>query len=149
MRPDMAHPVLIIAAFLLLACAPGTTHRESNRVPIVPPDTIPGWIYAESNLETNSSYMSGTFVRNIVVILFTPGATQAQRQEAIDLIAGQVVGGNRTMPTGGEYFIRIEDDGTAAALFRAIERLEALPQVEYAVPEQVVDAGDLFRDPVP
>ena len=45
-----------------------------------------------------------------------------------------VVGGAR-LGRGGYYYIRIEDDGTSAPLFRAIRKLKSFPQVQSATPE--------------
>ena len=101
----------------------------NSPVPPIAPETVPDWVYAEENIISNSPLMLGEFVRNIVMVLFQPDATQAERQAAVDLIGGEVVGGSRMFITDGVYFVRIASHGAGAALFRAVVQLEALPQV--------------------
>ena len=63
------------------------------------PDTILEDLYAESSIIRNTEYMSGAFLRDVIAIAFRPGATQEQRQAAIDMIGGRVIGGWRTPGT--------------------------------------------------
>ena len=75
--------------------------------------------------------MSGPYPRNVVMIAFRDEATQEQKQAAIDAIDGEVIGGGWI----DYYYVRIQDDGTADPLWKAIDLLEALPQVANAGPD--------------
>jgi hypothetical protein len=118
--------------------------RMSNPVPAIAPEEIPAWVYDEANVITDSPLMSGRFLRNIVVVLFKMGATQEERQTAIDLVEGEVVGGRRLFRNDGFYYVRIQDDGTAGPLFAAIKQLKALLQVEGAIAELVGMTGPAY-----
>jgi hypothetical protein len=78
--------------------------------------------------------MTGPYPRDIIWVWFRDGASQAQRQAAIDSIDGIVVGGYRYRP-GGVYYVRIKQDGTAGPLHIAIKKLMTLPQVMAATPD--------------
>ena len=111
----------------------------NSPVPPIAPDTIPDWVYEDENIISNSPLMPGKFLRTIVVIGFQMDATQAERQAAVDAINGTVIGGRRWYRTDGDYFVQIQDDGTARPLFEALETLNALPQVDLAYCE-LIDA---------
>lgn len=121
--------------------------RQGAQVPALAPDTVPQWVFADSNLVTNTERSAGTFPRNIVSILFREGSTREQRQAAIDLIGGEVVGGVPVLGGRGFYLVRIAHDGTDAPLFEAIRRLEELPQVEFAGPEYVLNSPGNYLTP--
>jgi hypothetical protein len=95
-------------------------------------------VYDEANIITGSPLMSGRYLRNIVKVIFEPGTPQEQRQAAIDLIEGEVVGGSRLFRTDGVYFVRIQDDGTAGPLMRAKAQLNSLLQVANASAEHLL-----------
>lgn len=102
-------------------------------VPAVAPDTVPAGFYDAENIRTGSACVSGRMLRGIVVVTFNEGTTQADKQAAIDLIDGEVVGG--ILPRDGKegyYYVRVEDDPDGQVLCNAIEALNALPQVGYA-----------------
>lgn len=107
--------------------------RASNPVPALAPDTLPDWIFAPSNIIKNAPEMSGTFLRNVLIVEFHEETPQEERQAAVDLIGGEVVGGFRFYgENDGLYYVQISDDGTTAPLFHAIRTLQALPQVALA-----------------
>lgn len=95
-----------------------------------PPDSVPHWVYADSN------FRAGRFARGVVVVIFWPTATQAQRQQAIDLVGGVVIGGRRLSSGDGYYYLFIPDDGSGKQLDTAVARLRALPQVQGAATER-------------
>ena len=64
-------------------------------------------------------------------------ATQAERQAAVDSVAGRVVGGRPFRGGDGYYFLRVPGNGDPRVLFEAIRVLNALPQVLSATPEYV------------
>jgi hypothetical protein len=121
--------------------------QQTPTVPAVAPDTVPGWLY---DFETsNSPVMSGTFLTNIVFVVFKQGTSQPERQAAVDLVGGTVVGGLRAYGDDGYYVVRIEDDHPTVpgqALVEALELLKALSQVALARPEfYVSDPEDHLR----
>lgn len=96
---DLGRRSWSLLAGCLLAVSVGCARRVSNgprqqiQVPMTPPDSIPAWITADSSLDR-----SGGFTKGVVVVLFQKGATQRQRQAAVDLIGGRVVGGQYAGP---------------------------------------------------
>ena len=56
------------------------------------------------------------------MVAFKEGATQPERQQAIDAVGGEVIGGEH-VDRGGYYYVRIPSDGTADVLFRTIAKL--------------------------
>lgn len=102
------------------------------RVPAQAPDTVPAGVFVASNLRGGSACVSGPQLRGIVLLVFRAEATQAERQEAVDLVEGEVIGGRRPLAPEGEYVVRVEDDEDGEILCQAIETLNALPQVDYA-----------------
>jgi len=101
-------------------------------VPPTPPSGIPLDLYHESNVIAGSRLATGPYPRNVVLVRFHRSATQAERQAAIDLVGGEVVGGS---PIAGIYIVKAPEDGTDAPLVSAIERLSTLPQVASAGPD--------------
>lgn len=115
-------------------------------VPSVAPDTVPPGFYEEADFRRGSACITGKMLRGIVVVRFEPGTPQSERQEAIDLIDGRVVGGvNSRKDTEGWYYVQVEDDPEGQILCDAIETLNALPQVGYAREELFASA--LYRRP--
>ena len=57
-----------------------------------------------------------------------PGATQAERQAAIDPIGGVVIGA-MAYAGDGEYYVRIARDSTGEAVTKAVDLLESMPRV--------------------
>jgi hypothetical protein len=105
--------------------------------PATAPDTLPATLYASENVGTDLTGMTGTYLRDVVTVLFTPGATLEDRQAAVARAGGTVIGGV-PMPDGdGVYYLRIQGDTTAGPLLAVIDRLRALPQVAGASPEFV------------
>lgn len=113
------------------------------KVPLGPPDGVPESVYAPAKISTDLAGMSGTYVRDVVTILFQPGTPQEERQAAVNAVNGTVVGGI-AMPGGdGEYYVQIPDNGTATPLLNAITLLSGLPQVIGTGPEFIMDGSAL------
>jgi hypothetical protein len=102
---------------------------KKAQVPAQAPDTIPQWVYQPANFDSNTASIKVPFVKNIIVIQFQAGATQAQRQAAVDLVSGTVVGG-RSFPSGeGYYYVSVPDTARGGGLVAAVDALKALQQV--------------------
>jgi hypothetical protein len=109
--------------------------RAGSPVPAVAPDTIPAWVFADSNVVSDSVQSAAAFYANVIEVKFVPGASQANRQTAIDAVGGEVVGGE-SLPAGGEgaYFVRIAAGRQIDPLREAARALRAMPQVDGAAP---------------
>lgn len=121
----------------LIACRPPATSAQLRRVPAVPPPGAPRELWNPENQVQDSTYTRGRFLRDIAAIRFKPGASQSERQTAVNAVAGTVVGGIPLGGGDGYYLVRVPGDGTARPLFEALARLRALPQVESATPQYV------------
>jgi hypothetical protein len=87
-----------------------------------------------ASMGSNSTHAFGAFPQCVE-------QPRGQRQAAIDLVSGVVMGGhNRT--GNGMYLVRVADPGNGSALTRASERLEALPSVSAASPVSPSDPSD-------
>jgi hypothetical protein len=124
--------------------------REAPRFAVVPPtapDFIPDDLYADSSIIEDTEYTSGPFLRDVIGVAFMPGATQAERQAAIDTIGGVVIGG-MAYANDGDYYVRIAGDSTGEAVTKAVDLLESLPQV-YAAWVIIVPTGGELNELVP
>ena len=135
-RPSRIGLVALAFGFAVTLPACGGRGRQPDargwlRVPPTAPDTIIEDMYAESSIIRNTECISGAFLRDVIAVAFQPGATQEQRQAAIDMIGGRVIGG-MAYAGGGEYYVRIAGDSTGEAVTKAVELLETLPQVYVA-----------------
>jgi len=97
-------------------------------VPAIPPDGVPAWFYDDSSYTNNGL----GFQKRVIGVKFRSGATQSERQAAVDAVGGSVIGGRRASIGEGFYHLLIADNGTGAQLTQAIQTLQALPQVEIA-----------------
>lgn len=145
---DSAKLGLSLLIYAVTACGGGRLSgippRQSNEqqgpashlVPAVSPDTQPAWIYDDTSIVTAPN-RPGPFIKNLVLVLFSPNAPQEQRQAAIDSVKGVVVGGVRLNSRDGLYLVALRDDPTQAFLFRALGILAGMPGVSSALPDYV------------
>ncbi|HEX8391418.1 MAG TPA: S8 family serine peptidase, partial [Longimicrobium sp.] len=75
--------------------------------------------------------MSGPYPRNIVELYFHPSATLEDRQSAVDMVNGRVIGGGG----GGGFYYVLVPTTTGDALWAVIDSLSALPHVRLASPD--------------
>lgn len=123
----------------------GTALRASKPVPATAPDEIPADLYNNPDqILKNSPYfsLSDKVLKNVVSVRFQDGASMAMRQEAVDAVGGEVIGGQPFPGMEGYYLIRVEDDGTGKQLSEAIDRLNATPGVAAAEPEYLFNPGE-------
>jgi subtilisin family serine protease len=118
---------------------------ESVGVPATAPDTIAAWVYSDSNVERSSPNTPAVFLKHIVIVQFATGATQAQRQSAVDAVNGTVVGGSPVSSGEGQYYLSVPDTLGGIGLRQAVAALSPLPQVQFAMMEIAVET--LFRRP--
>lgn len=110
----LALPALLPAA----ACAP------VRSVPDVPPQTTPAWFSDSAHSIPCYGRAIGTCVRGVLSVEFHASATRAEKQAAISMVGGQVVGG-----AGPRYYVHMPSVTTRAGMDNATARLQALPQV--------------------
>ena len=112
-------------------------------VPAHAPDSIPQVLWdsltAPENLMTNPPGMRGRWARNVMMITFQRTATQPERQAGIDLIHGEVLGGNQWPGGDGEYIVRIPyatapGDSISGPVIRAFLALRGHPSIAAAYP---------------
>jgi len=112
------------------AATDGTECPVRRAVPAVAPETIPAWAGADSNRLVDPAGVRSAVARNVVQVMFVPGAPQADRQAAVDLVGGAVIGGRRYLDEGGGlYLVQVPGDSTGERVLRAIRLLATLPQV--------------------
>ncbi len=97
---------------------------------------------APDNVITGDPHFPGRVVRNKLWVLFRHDATEEQREAAIDLVDGVVIGG-MTRRNDRYYYVRFaaNPDSGAVPLGRAIRALAALPQVQDVQADQLATNG--------
>jgi subtilisin family serine protease len=114
-----------------------TATPTEYRVPVTPPDTIPAGLYDSTNIILDSPHfgLSRRILKNTVAIRFHATATRDERQAAVDVIKGRVVGGRQVAGGDGYYFVRLTDNGTGQQIRAAVDTLSTIPSVATAQPE--------------
>ncbi len=112
-----------VRAFRFTLVARGTTGAA---VEMRPPNTVPGWVYSDTNFVRRGP------AKRLLIVRFRPTATQAQRQRAVDLLGATVIGGRHLGEAEGFYYLWIPADTTEPQLQKDAARLEGLPEVESA-----------------
>jgi hypothetical protein len=111
-------------------------------VPAAAPDQVPLEEVEDSrapeNILTNDPRIPGRIVRNKLWLLFRDSASVEQREAAVDLVQGVVIGGRHIGPSP-YYYLRIpaNPDSGAGPLAAAIRTLAVLPQVQHVMPDVV------------
>lgn len=132
-----------VTAFRVTLYATGT---NVFTVPAHAPDQVPLEEVEDSrladNIVMNDPRIPGRVVRNKLWLLFRESATPEQRQAAIDVVQGVVIGGRQTGPSA-YYYLRIpaNPDSAGGPLAAAIRTLAVLPQVQHVMPDVVTGAA--------
>ena len=116
-------------------------------VPMSPPDSEPSDLRDSTKWVSGEPHYAGLILRDIVVLIFRPGTAQADRQSAIDLVNGTVVGGYPVPNTESAYLVRVPSDSALEPLFQAISKLRGLPQVSVAMPDEILIDAPTYRRP--
>ena len=106
--------------------------RVVARVPETAPHFQPPTIEDELVLNAHGDRVSTA----VLSVFFEFGAMQSERQAAVDLVGGTVIGGVNA-GSNGWYYVRVEGDGTIERIFEIAHTLDALPQVTLAAPYTV------------
>lgn len=134
-----AHPS-IQTAYPISMDARNVLHdrRPTSPVPMTAPDSAPTALWdsvtAPANLLNDPPAVTGTVVRDLVYVRFRPGTTQSDRQAAIDLVHGRVIGGMAIGVQEQFYAVRIPyvlapGDSTSGPILRAQAALSHLPTI--------------------
>jgi subtilisin family serine protease len=121
--------------------------RQPQSFPALPPDSLPSWIYADSNLVDGGAVIAGLIARHALIVAFDPATSGADRAAAIMRVGGTVVGG---MPMDGDlegwYFLQIPA-ASPAAILAARDTVEAMPGVVMSIPAMRDGWGPDYRLP--
>jgi len=128
-----------------IGIAISTDFPATQSVGIVPPDTTPAWIESSASLHAPTDSIPFRFVKNVVRVLFRDNSTLADRQLAVALVGGTVIGGRPFNARTGIYYVYIDDDGSGAQLWHATRRLKTLPQVQLAAP--ITELAEMYLRP--
>jgi subtilisin family serine protease len=112
--------------------------RLGGSVPATAPDTVPGDLYGNpANILVGSPYfpLAQHVLRNIISLRFAEGTPQHTRQQLVDLVEGEVIGGQRFPHIEGYYLVRVPDDATGAGMYAAMQVLNTDVNVDAAEPE--------------
>lgn len=145
-RPSVA---TILAVLVLCGCrAPRSAGQQpagapsSGAVPARAPAKTPEALFDSLGVLPATH---AVIIRSIVTVLFKPDATQAQKQRAVDMIQGTVVGGYRAEPIE-EYYIRIKGT-TLDDILKAASILSRAPGVDTAFPLRRDSTSQAARPP--
>jgi hypothetical protein len=143
-----------LTALLLTGIAVPLFSQEAPR-PLSEVSGIPTDLYRASNLVTNTTWMSGTVLRNVVVIAFMDGVTAEERSRIYRLVGAHAV---YLDPDDGPlplfYIVEINTHPDACTVQQAITLLEYQPEVKSAYPEMVASfdedggLGDVLNTPI-
>lgn len=125
---------LLIVTHALACASPGRPAEtppveRGQSVPSTPPNFQPPELDVGLVSNDNGDSVSTT----VLSVDFDAEATQTERQAAIDLVGGTVIGGvNRG--GYGWYYVEVAGDGTTETIYEIARTLDALPQVLLATP---------------
>jgi hypothetical protein len=105
-----------------------TATEQEERVPMSAPRFRPAWFSDPGQSVDCMPLMAGPCLKNVLVIEFEPNSSQEERQSAVDLVKGTVVGGQ-----AGAYYVQIHSPDTlyVARLGSSVAQLKRLPQIKY------------------
>lgn len=100
-----------------------------------PPDSVPSWIYADTNFADGRDVIAGKVAKNILIVAFDSSMTNAARQAVLSRVHGSIVGGVRMQPElgGGFYYVRV-DAPTPSAVLALQDTLTPIPGVALVIP---------------
>jgi hypothetical protein len=124
--PLLRFRVLLPVALLLPAALAGQDRHV--------PGDLPEWLFADSILVQEPSWITATVAKNIVVLSFRSGTTAGRRMAIVQQVHGMIVYNDRTYGSDGAYFVRVATHPDACGVKQALDVLRRLPEVETATP---------------
>lgn len=127
--PLLRFRVFLPVALLLPAALAGQNRHE--------PGDLPEWLYADSILVQEPSWISATVAKNIVVVAFRSGTTAGRRMAIVQQVHGTIVYNDSAYGSDGWYFVRVATHPDACAVKQALDVLDRLNEVETAIPHSL------------
>jgi hypothetical protein len=128
-----------------MGVAISTDFPATQSVAMTPPDSVPDWLSADSSAIGPTDSIGFSFTKNAAIVVFHENATLAERQLAVALVGGKVVGGRPSALGSADYYLWLPDDGSGSQLLAATRRLKALPQVSVAMP--MIHLSEMYLRP--
>ena len=144
-RALAARAILIAGTELLILTGPARAQQPAARP--VPNDNPPDWVYADTNLVDHAAWISGTVVKNVVILAFKPGTTFERQAAIVRMVRGTIVQHDSTLGADGFLMIRVASHPDACAVKQAVELLEHVAEVEMATPEVLLPFTEDGRTP--
>lgn len=141
---------LALSLFTLTsACADLPTQSEPSLQPHVSQNALSASdaaeIFAEGNLVSGDSRISGRYPDDLLLIHFADGTTAAQRDAAADSVAAEIIASTSYGSADNSvYYFRLNDQADADTLFAARGELQSLPEVEWADPDISLGYGEAY-----
>lgn len=121
LHPDVSYFYFAVGIY---APVPG-----EDGVPMRAPEHIPSWLYDPANSVRCEGLLMGDCVPNVLKVWFHSSATQSEREAAVELIDGTLIGGSNA-----GYYVQIPMDPTLGKMSTALNRLRQLTSVLDAFP---------------
>jgi hypothetical protein len=122
--------IVLPLALLLPAALAGQDRHE--------PGDLPEWLFDDSILVQEPSWITATVAKNVVVISFRAGATAGRRMAIVHQVHGTIVHNDSTLGSEGAYFVRVATHPDACGVKQALDVLHRLPEVQTATPHMVL-----------
>jgi hypothetical protein len=126
----MRFRIVLPLALLLPTALAGQDRHE--------PGDLPEWLFDDSILVQEPSWISATVAKNIVVISFRSGTTAERRMAIVHQVHGSVVYNDSTLGSDGAYFVRVATHPDACGVKQALDVLHRLPEVQTATSHLVL-----------
>ena len=130
---------------MTMGVAISTDFPAEQNVAATPPDSVPEWFGSDTGMAGPTDSIGFRFTKNVVRVIFTDSSTIADRQLAVALVNGNVIGGEPVERGSGVYYLWVADDGTGSQLWTITRRLSALPQVRLAMP--IIGLSEMYLRP--
>jgi subtilase family protein len=117
-------------------------------VPVVAPDSLPAWVFADTNVIDGAAVLVGQLAKNVIVVQFEAGTSAAGRAAELAKVNASVIGGVRADSSEGFYYARPGVAGTAQEIADAADSVNAMPGVVFSAPALIEDMQADYRRPV-
>ena len=113
---------------------------SGSRSSVITPDSIPAWVYADSNLVRDDTLVTGVFPRGVVFAGFSASASSQDLAALLDSVGVEVIGGKplpsvvRTLAgeRSGYFVLALRGDRSTVRMMEVVRRLRASPLVTIA-----------------
>lgn len=116
-------------------------------VPVVAPDSLPTWVFADTNVIAGGAVLAGQLAKNVIVVQFVEGTSAAVRAAALAKANASIIGGVRADSAEGFYYARPAVAATAQEIADAADSVNAMPGVVFSAPALIGDVQPDYRRP--